>query len=356
MIDYCPKLIHFKYQKKNIKKSIFKIHKTLKRCFALILLEKVNGMTYKELMTQSLTDLLEPGETLMYPIYGILNQGNAQYYGYFGFTENYLLIALIVGKHVANTIRIPLDIRSVTIKKSPIIKQHVIDISFNEGAPCRIIASPRVVMINLQKDNLPRFVSYLENELPKNQASQLKDISGEKIRRQYFNKFICLVFLVLVMIPLMMTVIGLKGNSLDLSEIAETIMITLWVGGVFLAPFIGVSLLSRFLFGKIVGVVNNEGLFLENDFIPWEDIDEIVYVPDAISIYRLNHSCATVLVNPSGKKEYALDIINFPMYGLRKIKKYRPEIKIKLGKNVLFGILLIGLIPIVVSIVIPLFM
>ena len=50
-------------------------------------------MTAKERMICALSDMLQNGETLMYPIYGLLVQGGRQYYGYFGFTEKFLLIA-----------------------------------------------------------------------------------------------------------------------------------------------------------------------------------------------------------------------------------------------------------------------
>ena len=90
-------------------------------------------MTYKELMIEALTDLLEDDETLMHPIYGLLNQGNTQYYGYFGFTEHYLLIALVsvTGKQITYTTRVPLDIKSIRVKQTAIFKQFVIDIAFN---------------------------------------------------------------------------------------------------------------------------------------------------------------------------------------------------------------------------------
>ena len=121
-------------------------------------------MTYKELMIKSLTDLLEEGETLMHPIYGLLNQGNMQYFGYFGFTKNHLLIALVseIGKQITYTIRIPLDIKSIKIKQTKLLKQVVIDISFNDGAPCQITASPKVLTIDSQKENLPQFLNYLK--------------------------------------------------------------------------------------------------------------------------------------------------------------------------------------------------
>ena len=132
-------------------------------------------MTYKELMFEALTDLLEDDETLMHPIYGLLNQGNTQYYGYFGFTEHYLLIALVsgTGKHITYTTRVPLDIKSIRVKQTAIFKQFVIDITFNEGAPCRITASPKVLTIDTQKENLPSFLEHLYTIAPKTKQPEL---------------------------------------------------------------------------------------------------------------------------------------------------------------------------------------
>ena len=151
-------------------------------------------MTAKERMIKALTDMLENGETLMHPIYGLLVQGGRQYYGYFGFTEDFLLIALVSGKTITDTIRVPLDINSVKIKKNIFLNEHVIDISFNEGAPCRITAFPKVLAIDSQKENLPKFLSYLKSKTPNKNVPDLSQINGTKIRRQYFN-FILYVFL-----------------------------------------------------------------------------------------------------------------------------------------------------------------
>ena len=142
-------------------------------------------MTAKERMIYALSDMLQNGEKLMHPIYGLLVQGGRQYYGYFGFTEKFLLIALISGKTVTDTIRVPLDINSVKIKKNIFLNEHVIDISFNEGAPCRITAFPKVLAIDSQKENLPQFLSYLKSQTPHKNVPDLSQINGTKIRRQY---------------------------------------------------------------------------------------------------------------------------------------------------------------------------
>lgn len=313
-------------------------------------------MTYKDLMIKSLTDLLEDGETLMHPIYGILNQGNIQFYGYFGFSQTHLLISLVSGKRITYTTRIPLDIKSIRINQTAVLKQFVIDIAFNDGAPCRITASPKVLMIDSQKDNLPQFLNYLKSKSPVNQETELKKSNGEKIRWQYFNTFIY-IMLAFSPMPLVMIIITeLKENNLDLAEMIEAIPTVLIIWSVFLVPFVILSLLNRFLFGKIVGVVCDDGLLLENDFISWKQIQKITFNPGISSRFTTNYTYASLLIKSDTKAEYTIDIMHFPMYGLRRIKKYNPKIKIEWSKDGIFTILFIALMPTLVSIIIPLFM
>ena len=310
-------------------------------------------MTYKELMIKSLTDLLEDGETLMHPIYGILNQGNIQNYGYFGFTKTHLLIALISGKQVTYTTRIPLDIKSVRIKQSLIFKQYEIDIGFHYGTPCKIMASPKVMMIDSQVENMPLFLQFLQSKVTEKQAAEFEEVSGEKIRWQYFNTFIYAMLALFPMPLIIIANVGLKDNSFDFSGFIESIPAALPVWIVLLAPFICLSLLNRFFFGKIVCVVNEKGLFVENGLIRWNDIQRITYHPEISGRYKLSYTYATVFVKPSGKAEYALEVMHFPLYGLRKIKKYNPDVKIQLGKNGLFTILFVALTPTLIALILP---
>lgn len=313
-------------------------------------------MTYKDLMIKSLTDLLEDGETLMHPIYGILNQGNIQFYGYFGFTQTHLLIALVSGKQITYTTRIPLDIKSTRIKQTAVFKQFVIDIAFKDGAPCNITASPKVLMIDSQTDNLPQFLNYLKSKSPKNQETELKDSKGKKIRRQYFNTFILCNASFFPMPLVMIIVMGLRENNLDLAEMIQAIPTVLIIWGAFLAPFIILSLLNRFLFGKIVGVVRDDGLLLENNFIPWKQIQKITFNPSISSRFNASYTYASLLIKSDTETEYTIDMIHFPIYGLKRIKKCKPEIKIEWGKDGFFTILFIALMPTLLSIIIPLFM
>lgn len=310
-------------------------------------------------MIDSLTNLLERDETLMHPIYGILNQGNRQFYGFFGFTESHLLIALVVGKTITYTTRIPLDIKSVKIKQTKIFRQYVIDIAFNEGAPCRITAAPKVFTIDVQKDHLPQFLNYLKSKTPQNEVPELKNIDGDKIRWQYFNTYIYIMLSIIPMAPIMIILAEFKKSNFDvfdiLSEMLEAIPVVLGIYTIFIGPTIVLSLLNRFFFGKIIGVARDEGLYLENNLIRWSDIQKITYTPQILAKNEFEHTFATIFVKPSSKEEYALDIMHFPLYGLKKLKKYNPDIKIELSKSGLYVILLVALLPTLTSIITFLF-
>ena len=310
-------------------------------------------MTYKELMIKSLTDLLEDDETLMYPIYGVLNQGNTRYYGYFAFTEHYLLIALLseMGKQITYTTRVPLDIKSVKVKQTAILKQFIIDISFNEGAPCRITASPKVLTINTQKENLPKFLEHLYAMVPKTKQPELKQLSGDKIRTQYFN-YILVVFLSFVPVaPIMIPIMKWKNSGEWLfDEFMSTLINTVGMWSFIIIPLILLSLLNRFCYGKVVCVFDDRGIHTENDLLLWTDIKRVSFKASIPSRYKYSPACTTFVINKAG--EYEFDILHFPFYGLRKIKKYCPNIEVKVQNKV--SLIFIALFPTIIAIIIPL--
>ncbi len=312
-------------------------------------------MTYKELMMQALTDMLKEGETLKHPIYGILQDGTEQFYAYFGFAGNDLLIAILVGKSVADTIRVPLDIRSLKIKQGLILKQYTIDISFNEGSPCRITASPRVMTIDTQKDNLPLFLEYLKSKTPKLETKELKDVEGKKLRRQYFNGFIYATLSFLPMVMILVIGIGLKRGEMTLDGFWVVMYTSIFMWGAVLLPFAVLSLLNKRFFGKVMCVLTKSGLMLENDLIAWEDIKEIVYRPRIGSRYKVESNSATIFVDPKDKGAYTVDVTGFPLYGLKQIKKYAPRVKTSIDKHGKLNIILL-LIPTLIAFLILFFM
>lgn len=121
-------------------------------------------MSYEELMIKSLSDLLDDGEKLLYPVYGVLVDKKLNWFGFFGLTESKLLIALLQGnsKVVNWTTCVPLDIKKVIVKKTVILPQYVIKIEFNEGNAACLRIPKKVVGIECQEENLKGFMDYLE--------------------------------------------------------------------------------------------------------------------------------------------------------------------------------------------------
>ncbi len=316
-------------------------------------------MTTKERMIQALTDMLENGETLMHPIYGLLVQGGRQYYGYFGFTENFLLIALVSGKTVTDTIRVPLDINSVKIKKNIFLNEHVIDISFNEGAPCRITAFPKVLAIDSQKENFPRFLSYLQSKTPNKNVPDLNQINGTRIRKQYFN-YILYVFLA-TLLPIIPMIFILECEKQNISiwnswhllwNITTEAMPTIMA---FVLPLFLLSVCSKYIFGKTIAVVEQKGLRLDNTFIPWEDIKAVEYKATLFSRFNFRAACIRITVAPARKREYRIEVPNFTLYGLRKLKKHLPPQTVRWAKGELPLTIFLAFLPTITFLLIALF-
>lgn len=117
-------------------------------------------------------------------------------------------------------------------------------------------------------------------------------------------------------------------------------------------PFIVLSVFNRFSFGKIVGVVNQSTLFLDNREIPLNKIEKIVYHPRIMSRRRISFSYATFVIRLKNSDAEDFDVVHFPIYGLWKIKKYNKKIKLGCDKYIWF----LMLCPAVVSAILTLLM
>ena len=122
-------------------------------------------MAQDKMMTQTLTSLLEEGETIQHPIYGTLLQGRQFWYGYFCLTDTHLLIALLEGNtdRIYWTTRIPLEIREFSAQKSSLLGQYKMRVKFDDGRNCTIRASKKVVGIQGQDAHLSDFMAALQN-------------------------------------------------------------------------------------------------------------------------------------------------------------------------------------------------
>lgn len=123
-------------------------------------------MDYQKLMTKSLTDLLDRGETLNCSFFAILLQGTNFYSGYWGLTDQNILGAILTfsGKEVSYTIKVPLNIKKVKIRKSLFPKQYIVKIKFTEGKPCKLRVPLKAFQIEKQKENFEYFCNEIKTK------------------------------------------------------------------------------------------------------------------------------------------------------------------------------------------------
>jgi len=289
-------------------------------------------------MIETLSAMLQDGETLMHPIFGYIKVSGFQQFAYFGFTETHFLVAYLSGEQITDTIRIPLDVTSVKINKAKILKEYTIHILF-EKKSYTICAFPKVLKIKSQEENFPLFLEFIKNNAKK-QALALDEFGGEKIRWQYFNTYIYMVLSFLPAIPVMIMIQELRKSNFDIwNTIAEMLgaaPVIAVMYSIFIGPFIILSIFNRFTFGKILGVTNENTLFLENREISIKDIVEIIYHPRVMSRIKISFSYATFVVKSNRNELETFDVIHFPMYGLRTIKRHNKEIKLKCDNYIWF--------------------
>lgn len=293
-------------------------------------------------MIETLSGMLQDGETLMHPIFGYIKYNGFQQFAYFGLTETHFLIACLSGENVTDTKRIPLNIASIQIKKSKLLKEYTINILFEKGKAHTICAFPKVLKVKSQEENFPLFLKLLKNNAKK-QALTLDELGGEKIRWQYFNTYIYIMLAFLPAVPVMIIMQELRKGNFDIwntiVEMSGAMPVIAVMYGIFIGPFIILSIFNRFTFGKILGVINEDTLFLENREISIKDIVKIIYHPRVMSRRKISFSYATFVVQLNKNDTESFDVIHFPIYGLRKIKKHNKDIKLSCDKYIWFLIL-----------------
>ena len=68
------------------------------------------------------------------------------------------------GTEVSYTIKVPLEIKKVKIRKSLFPKQYIVKIKFFEGAPCKLRVPLKAYQIEKQKENFELFCKELTDK------------------------------------------------------------------------------------------------------------------------------------------------------------------------------------------------
>ena len=212
-----------------------------------------------------------------------------------------------------------------------------------------------ILMLKKRKNFLVTKEEY-ELEKRKRKNSELLNKSGKKIRWQYFNTFIYIMLAIMPVAPVMIIILELKKGNADIwgviAEMAGAIDVVLAIYAIFIGPFIVLSILNRFCFGKVLGVADNTKLYLSERDIDINNIIEIVYHPRVMSRSSLSFCSATFILKTKNGGTQSFEVIHFPLYGLKLIKKYNPNVKLSCDKYIWFLVLC----PTVVSAVLALLM
>lgn len=166
----------------------------------------------------------------------------------------------------------------------------------------------------------------------------LKDIKGERMRRQWF---FCLAIVVLLFLVYGLYLNLVMVGILDIERDTRQDLIDSWVIFYKVAiPLLLLSFLNLKFFGKIVAVVTKEGVYSNQFFLKWEDIFEVKFHLPALTKTRLYYSYTEII---SSQGTYA--VAHVPLLFLFKVKKYNVNTRIKIEKW--------WIVVVVISLVLP---
>ena len=99
--------------------------------------------------------------------------------------------------------------------------------------------------------------------------------NGKRIRRQYINGALFCWYFVVLILPVFLFVMD-KINNLGSFDILKVFSIC-GKGLICSLPLLLISILNRNVFGKIVCIIDENGIYHGNRFVPWDKIKEIQY-------------------------------------------------------------------------------
>lgn len=163
------------------------------------------------------------------------------------------------------------------------------------------------------------------------EKNKLKLMNGKKIRRQYFNAPLIILYSLMFAIPYAIFVISLCMGRLDSYEWSSTLGTSIGVCFFFSLPLLVLRTLNKHCFGRIICVLNEEGIHYANKGkICWKTIDQIEYIIDSKSRYKSDPGKAfRVIVYTKGGKHILLNGV--PLYIVSRIKKYQKDLDIKIS-------------------------
>ena len=196
------------------------------------------------------------------------------------------------------------------------------------------ICSRGKMTANCQPSKCPVYTRYHASGLPCfyhvypdcGYSGRLKDVSGQKIRRQYVNFILAAVVWLMFMVFVAVLTGTLKKDGGTQFTSGEDILSFLVTAGWLVLPFLILSFCNAHFFGQCVCVLRKEGLYSHQRFIRWDDIREMVFHPGLPA--RTGRNYTYVEVRGDG---FTVLLPHAPYRLLRIAGKYNPVIKTKTG-------------------------
>lgn len=160
-------------------------------------------------------------------------------------------------------------------------------------------------------------------------GKNFRNVQGIHIRRQYFNYILFALLLIFLYFFIMRSFAPMLGG-VDIREWAERVgSLVLKVGGL-AVPFVILSVLNFFFFGKTVCVINEDGIHYRKGIIRWDDILYLKFDCFTNSKFHGYYPSYITVVC----KQQEIEITSAPVSMFFVARKYKSDIKIKLDKTV----------------------
>ena len=167
----------------------------------------------------------------------------------------------------------------------------------------------------------------------------LKNIKGKKIRCQYFTIPVLIPYVIMFLVPYCIFVFSIRMGEFDMREWLGDLWISVYLCFIFSLPWIVLKILTRLCLGRIICVLDDDGIHHKGGFIAWDRVERVEYVIDVPPRYNIdpNQKCRAVIHT----ENESIILLQAPLYLLRCIKKSHPKIRAKLsnGSKWLIGVL-----------------
>lgn len=155
----------------------------------------------------------------------------------------------------------------------------------------------------------------------------LLNIEGEIIRKQYFNTCVIYICVMFVFVSIAMAFASASQGRREFNDFVANIGTILSTVFVLALPFVLLSVLNRRYFGKVVCVLNGDGLHYDGGTLSWDDIERIEYDISLPSKSRYRPCKAVVYT-----KDCSYEIIHAPFFLLSRARKYSPFLPTALSR------------------------